>query len=175
MDTQPLHLLTFKCAMFPRSPSDSGDCICGLPAVGSLSLAFMLAQSLLWSDQTLTTHVPSSASGHVKQWGNMGNRCEYIGMCMSVWEDLTSVWPTDVKQKSLLMSHQSCRGNASNHSDCNIIVKTLAFLMCLFACIWSRRSCWFGLWWLNTVTAVWGGEVYSVYYKDLLTSICSSF
>ncbi len=80
MHTQPLHLLTFKCTMFPRSPCDSGDCICGLPAAGSLSLAFTLAQSLMWSDQTLMTHIPSSASGQTETQGTWE-----IGVCTLVF------------------------------------------------------------------------------------------
>lgn len=103
MHTQPLHLLTFKCTMFPRSPRDSGDRICGLPAAGSLSLAFTLAQSLMWSDQTLMTHIPSSASGYIESQGNMGNRCVCVSMRVP---GFMCVWPEDVRQKSPPVTHQ---------------------------------------------------------------------
>lgn len=82
MHNQPLHLLTFKCTIFPRSSCDSGDRIGGLPAVSSLLLAFALDQSLMWSDQALMTRIPSSAPRHVESQGSMGNQC--VSRCMCV-------------------------------------------------------------------------------------------
>lgn len=132
MHTQPLHLLPFKCTMFPRSRCDSGDCICGLPALGPLPLAFTLAQSLMWSDQTLI-QIPSSASGYI--------------------ESQASVWPEDVKLKksavdSLMILAYVCEVSASNNSDCNMIVKALS--MCLRAHILNHSQNQWMVWLMMT-------------------------
>lgn len=137
MHTQPLHLLPFKCTMFPRSPCDSGDCICGLPAFGSLSLAFMLAQSLMWSDQTLI-QIPSSASGYTESQANMGNSRVHIGKCASVCWILylfdQKLWNwKGLPGDSLMIPVYVCNVSASNNSDCNMIVKGKALFMCLCA------------------------------------------
>lgn len=135
MHTQALHLLTFKCTMFPRSPCDSVDRICGLPAVGPLSLAFTLTQSLMWSDQILISHIPSSASGYIESQGNMGNRRVHIGMCVSVcWIRYLfdqKMWTT----KGLLVTHYWYQPMSVTWVPPVTLIATWLLLEKLYSCV----------------------------------------
>lgn len=141
MHTWPLHLLTFKSTVFPRSQCDSGDCTCVFPAVGSLSLAFMLAQSLMWSNQIFITHIPSSALGYIER---------YIGLCASLRCKLyllTNRCETEKVCWWIINDTYVCGLSASKMSDCNVIEKrfTHAFTCWDFRVV--RRSglvygCW---------------------------------
>lgn len=145
MHTRPLHLLTCKCTMFPRSPCDSRDRICGLPTAGSLLLAFTLAQSLMWSDQTLMTCIPSSASGYIESQRIMGRRRVHIGMRVSVFLEMHDQKKHDRKKSagdSLMIPAYGTSAplSTSNSSDCKRTVKRNVWLLCLCAWIWNRSS-----------------------------------
>ena len=75
----------------------------------------------------------------------MGNRRVRIGMCVSVCGDLYLLTRRRKNKKksagdSAMIPTYVCDLSASNDSDCNMIVKRIALLMCLCAWIWNHSS-----------------------------------